>query len=171
MLTAKDLLGRWVSPQLETIPTADGNVMYGLRDFILTEKAWAIRFTAYGDAAGTFKLFTLRVEGTYELGVPALVIPEARYADFHFTARYMTAYAPMFIELFNQVRAGTDAWQVDVEQDVSETGAVFIPSVAAAPVEYDLLKLDGDQLWFGDRTPDLTLNRAVQLNAYPVVRR
>jgi hypothetical protein len=171
VIAAKDLIGRWVSPSPEPMPMPDGNTLYNLRDFILTEKAWAMLFTAYGDPGATFKLFTLRIEGTYNLGAASTDVPGARNADFHFAGRYLTANAQPMLDMFKGAKAGDGNWQLGVEQDVSKTGCLFIPSVAQAPVEYDLVRRDGDNLFFGDRSADLTKARPKKLIGAPVARR
>jgi hypothetical protein len=120
------------SPQPEPIPNADDSTIYGLRDFSFSDETWALRFTAYGDPAATFPLFTLRAEGHYSLGEPSAVVPDAREAELHFARRLFTAHAEPFVELLNGAGAGSPPWTSGVEQDVSATGALFIPSLAQA---------------------------------------
>jgi hypothetical protein len=168
MLSARQLIGRWASPAPETIRNADGSVIYGQREFVFTEKAWALHFQAFGDAAATFQLFGLRLEGTYTLGGPSAAVPSAQEAEFFFTGRHVTAYAPM-LDMFKNVTTGIE-WQAGVEQDVSATGALFIPSVANAPVEHDLVQLENGQLRLGDRSGDLTKARPQTLGE-PLARR
>jgi hypothetical protein len=172
MFTTKELAGRWTSEAAEPVQNADGSVIYGTREFTLGEDKWRLTFRAHGDESRTVKLFSLRLEGGYELKGDSSEVPGARHADFHFTARYFTPHAPMFVDMLNNAHAGGGNWQVDVEQDVSRTGALFIPSVAQAHTEYDLLKLDGNKLYFGDRSRDLTVpaNRPTKLIAGAVVR-
>jgi hypothetical protein len=172
MFTAKDLAGRWVSESAEPIQNPDGSVIYGHRDFTLGDGTWALIFRVYADERLTAKLFSVCMEGTYELKGNSPVVQDAQQADFLFSARYFTPHVPMFVDLLNSVHAGKGNWQVDVEQDVSQTGALFIPSVAQASTEYDLLKLDNNKLFFGDRSQDLSIpaNRPTQLIAWILVR-
>jgi hypothetical protein len=162
------LSGRWISAQPEPIPNADGSTIYGLRDFTFTDETWALRFTAYGDPGTTFPLFVLRAEGRYTLGATSAVVPDAREAEFHFARRLFTAHAEPFVELLNGAGAGT--WVAGVEQDVSATGALFIPSVAQAPVEHDLVAFRDGALFLGERSGDLSKARPAALGAHPLTR-
>jgi hypothetical protein len=170
MFTTTDLVGRWVSEQIEPIQNADGSVIYGRRDFTLGDRDWQLRFTAYGDDQATVPLFTLRAEGTYALGDPSPDVADARYADFHFASRSLTAHQPGLVDLFTS--ASATPWEIDVERDVSADGCAFVPSVSASPTEYDLVKLEGSRLFFGDRSRDLSdpANRPQRLMDDPLVQ-
>ena len=161
-LRARDLIGRWASPAPENL-----GQIYGTRAFVMTERAWALEFRAFADAAGQVGLFALRVEGTYALLGASRAVPGATEANFRFGRRYLTASASG-AGLF--APSGC-ALEPGVERDVSADGCGFVPSVRAAPVEYDLVRLDGDRLFFGDRSGDLGKARPERLGADPVVRR
>jgi hypothetical protein len=172
MFTTNDITGRWISAAAEPIHNPDGSVIYGQREFMLGDREWTLRFTAYGDEQTSVKLFTLRAEGSYTLGDESPDVAAARQADFHFAKRYLTAHIPAFVELFTASSADGSPWQIDEERDVSRDGCAFIPSVAASPTEYDLVKLDGAQLYFGDRSQDLSdpANRPRRLTEQPLIR-
>jgi hypothetical protein len=159
--TSKDLIGHWVSSTSENY-----GQFFGKREFFLTEKAWAILFSAYGDEAATTPLWTLRVEGTYVLGQAHPGVPGARYADFTGGSKYITAFTDDFLSVFSNGAA----WEKGVEYDFSRTGAGFFPSVEAGPVEYDLVLLEGDTLFLGDRSGNLNVDRASKASSYPLVR-
>ena len=162
-LKPNDLVGRWQSPALENL-----GQLYGTRDFTLTENTWKLEFVAYGDAAGTAKLFTLNAEGAYKLGKVSSVAAGVQEADFAFSKRLLTANGEAGVGLFKGMGCELKAGEVT---DVSAKGCGFIPSVAAAPVEFDLLKLEGKNLFFGDRSGDLSKARPAKLNTLPVQRR
>lgn len=162
MTTSKDLIGRWVSAGIENY-----GQFFGRREFVLTERAWSIVFSAFADDKAAIPLWTLRVEGTYILGQPHPGVAGARYADFAGSTKYITAYTDDFAKLFG----GTVALPKGVEYDFSRTGAGFFPSVEAGPVEYDLVKLEGNTLYLGDRSIDLNKERAQKASAYPLTRR
>jgi hypothetical protein len=46
----------------------------------------------------------------------------------------------------------------------------MIPSVAQCPFEMDLNKIDGDSLYFGDRSSHLCKARPTKLGQFPVAR-
>ena len=162
LFEAKDLIGRWTSIQPENY-----GQFFATREFLLTERAWTILFKATTDASGKTPLWTLRVEGTYQLGQAHPNVPGARYADFGGDAKYITAYTPDMLAVFAQGRP----WKVGVEYDFSATGAGFFPSVKDGPKELDLVKLEGDTLYLGDRSVDLNKVRAQKLSAYPLIRK
>jgi hypothetical protein len=164
------LNGRWTSPQPEPIPNADGSTIYGVRDFTFAPETWRLRFTAYGDADAKHPLFTLRAEGHYTLGDPSVAVPGAREAEFHFARRLFTAHTEPFVELLNGAGAGSAPWTPGVEQDVSITGALFVPSMAQAPIEHDLVAFRDGALFLGDRSGDLSKARPAALGAYPLAR-
>lgn len=143
-LTSKNLIGHWVSASAENY-----GQFFGKREFLLTEKAWALYFSAYGDEKASAKLWTLRVEGTYILGQAHPNVPGARYADFAGSGKYITAFMPDFLKVFSNGAS----WQVGVEYDFSRTGAGFFPSVDAGPIEYDLVKLEGETGCFWATVP------------------
>ena len=160
--TSKDLIGRWVSASVENY-----GQFYGKREFVLTERAWAISFNAFGDDKASVPLWTLRVEGTYVLGQAHPKVAGARYADFAGSAKYITAYTDEFLKTFSNGAS----WKKNTEYEFSRTGAGFFPSVEAGPVEYDLVKLEGNTLFLGDRSVDLNKERAQKASAYALVRR
>ena len=163
-LTARDLIGRWVSAQPENL-----DQFYGIRDLVLTEHAWALIFTVHDDEKGHIRLFSVRAEGTYHLSNTQASLPGAHYITLRFIKRYVTVFMPAMLEIFK--RGNTLTWALGQEVNVSLTGANHVPSVSAVPIEYDLVKLEGNQLWLGDRSIDLSKQRAQKLDPYPLNRR
>jgi Adenomatosis polyposis coli down-regulated 1 len=157
------LVGRWESSKLENL-----GQLYGSRNFVLTERAWALQFKAFADEAGKTPLFSLRAEGTYTLGQSSVSVLGATEANFRFTKRYVTAESEAGVGLFQSMGCSL---KLGAETNVSTSGCGFIPSVKAASLEYDLVQLDGNNLYFGDRSGDLTKTRPNKLNPEPVTRR
>ena len=154
LFASQALVGRWISPKIEAVEGP--NPIFGYWDFMLTETTWAHTFTAYADTEGKIKLFQYRVgESPYTLGEAISAIPNALAGDFTVSSRHMTAFAPDFVKLFTDSKCGSGAWEIGVEQDVTQTGCAFIPSSAACPQEHDIVVLDGQTLAFGDRSGDM----------------
>jgi hypothetical protein len=162
VVTAKDMIGQWVSVKPEFL-----GQFYGLRSFSFTERAWSIVFRAFADEKASQPLFTLRVEGNYVLGAELAKMPATRPANFFGNSKYITSYTQDFLKIF----AGNNPWKLGTEYDFSNTGAGFFPSSIDAPLEYDLVKLDNGLLYLGDRSGDLSKERPQKLNAYPLVRK
>lgn len=152
--TAKELVGRWISPKIEAVEGT--NPLFGYWDFTMTETTWTHVFTAYADPDGKVKLFQYRVgESPYTLGEDIPAISQAKIGDFTVNSRYMTAFAPDFVKLFTDSKCGSGAWELGVEQDITQTGCAFIPSSKACPQESDIVVFDGQKLAFGDRSGDM----------------
>ncbi len=158
---AKDLVGHWVSAAPENY-----GQFFATREFVLTERAWNIAFRAYADSNATQALWTLRVDGHYRLGAAHKTEAGARDANFYATKKYITAYNADLLKVF----AGDRNWNLGTEYDFSRTGAGFFEKVIPEP-ELDLVKLENNQLFLGDRSIDLIKQRALKASAYPLVRK
>lgn len=173
MVSTATWLGHWVSSEAEPITNPDGSIIYSRRDFHFENKIWKLIFTAWGDKDLHYKLFTLRIEGEYELRGNSQVVPEAHQADFHFYRRYFTVHAQPLLDGLKGVTGEKGAWALDQEQEITRTGALFIPPLSPGHTEFDLLKLEGEKLFLGDRSQDLTVpeNRPKKLIAFPLARK
>lgn len=172
VLTAAELVGTWSSPGCEAYPDGAGGTNYLTRTFTLTEDRWALEFTIFGDAACTFPLFRGEVEGPYTLGAPSAVAG-ATEGEFGIVSNQWTALFEDLAVLFEDSGCGTGSWEVGVPQDVTVTGCIGVAKpVADCPTEYDIVSLDGDSLYFGERVTDMCVEagRPAALVTYPVVR-
>jgi hypothetical protein len=151
--TVAELSGAWQSELLpQTRP--NGTLIYARRRFDFTDRRWTIRFEAYVGAVDRRPIFTAQAAGTYELGPAWQPVPGARQLDFAFDGRYLTMHAPDLVE---QLRAaGYPRAREGKAEDVTERGALFVPSLQDAPVEYDLVLLRDGQLHLGARSPGMT---------------
>jgi Adenomatosis polyposis coli down-regulated 1 len=147
----KQIKGTWVSAAAEDL----GNGTFGTRYFKLKKDQWEIRFTLYLDAAAQQPVFTFRAVGSYDVQGPSKVVAGASNAVFHFSKKYLTLETDDAALLQNFGFAGLGFVKGN-EQDISASGASFLPSVAAYGQEYDLLKLDQGQLFFGMRSNDMS---------------
>lgn len=147
----KQVKGDWVSLAPEDL----GNGTFGTRSFALKKDQWEIRFTLYLDAAAQQPVFTFRGTGTYAIQGPSKVVGGASEAVFHFSKKYLTLETAdaAILQNFGFADIGLAKGE---ERDISTTGASFLPSVAAYAQEYDLLKLDQGQLYFGMRSNDMS---------------
>jgi len=170
MVSHHDLEGSWKSVAPEATPNPDGSITYIVREFSFPGgEDWSMTFTGFGDEQGTFKLFSGRMVGTYQLGEESADVEGATKAVFGFDQKFFTVAFQDIADMFN---GGEGDWQVGVEKDITETGCMFVPSVAQAGAEYDIVKIVDGQLFFGDRSTDLfsEANRPTKLIAFPVAR-
>ncbi len=167
-------VGQWVSPKREAAPNPDGSVSYLVRDFTLTNDSWKLLLSAYGDESSEqSKLFTAQVEGHYRVTGHSEAAG-ADEAEFDFEKVTFTPFADFFIGMLNNAKSGNSDWKVGESQDVSNTGALFFAPVSQYPREYDLLKLDGSNLYFGQRPADNNMGspekRPTQVTTKPVTK-
>ena len=174
-MASQQYVGRWVSPSREPAQNPDGSTSYLVRDFTLTPDRWTLDFSAYGDASSEqSKLFTARVEGPYKVTGASAKVSGAEEAEFGFEKITFTPYMDFFIGMLNGAKAGNGNWKVGEGQDVSSTGALFFAPTSVYSKEYDLLKRDGDTLYFGKRPADNNMgspDRRPQALAAPLKKR
>ena len=169
-----DLQGAWTSAVCEPMKNADGSTTYFQRHFDITEKTWALKFQTYGDAGCTVRLFTARMEGDYKVLQDSERVAGATEANFQFARTYLTAYVQPVADWFQGSGCGKGAWKLGEEQETSEKGCVFIRPVGACGWDHDVVKVEGRQLFFGQRPADNDMctpdKRPTALGAVAVVR-
>ncbi|MFP2931489.1 hypothetical protein ACLESO_41150 [Pyxidicoccus sp. 3LG] len=169
----QDLAGRWDSPTCEAIPNGDGSNSYLQRHFQLTEANWTLELDAFGDAQCQTKLFTARIVGPYTLVKDSEQVSGATEGDFAFGERFLTAHVQPLADAFAQSGCGTGTWTVGAEQAVPGACLSFKP-LAACGTDHDLVKVEGDKLFFGQRPADNDMcspnKRPATLAPLPVVK-
>lgn len=151
--------GHWTSPTVETRPGSDGSPLYVKRDFVNGPQRSVAWLFFYRDPEGTQRALTIHLEGPYTIGQPSSAVPGAFEADFHFDVVKLTAHNEFFLTLLNSAAAGScgnEPFQLDVEQDVTEThGCLPLGlNLINRGSEYDLVKVEGDRLYYGARPGD-----------------
>lgn len=153
------LRGHWVSMNIEKRPGANGSTLYLRRDFTSDDQRSSARLMFYSDPEGTQRSLTIHLEGPYTIGQPSAAVPGAHEGDFHFDTAKLTAHNEFFLNLLNNASAGTcgnERWEQDVEQDVTVTrGCLPLGlDLVNRGAEYDIVKLEGDKLYYGARPAD-----------------
>lgn len=171
----KELAGDWASASCEAIANADGSRSYVQRNFHLTEDAWALKLDAFGDEGCSFKLFTARVGGPYTLEKDSEKVAGATEGNFGFREQAFTAHVENLATVFANAKCGTGAWKVGEEQSTADTGCLFFRPTSACGTDHDVIKVEGNQLFFGQRPADNDMctadKRPTALGAVPVVKR
>lgn len=167
--------GTWESPGLEPVPSSDGTQLLLTRTFDFEGDAWRVRFSGWTDPERRHRLFDGVAEGRFELQEPWAAVPGARAAVFRFTRRLFTVHNRTLARLLTEAHAGAGPWAPGIQQDVSQTGALFVPTLAQVSTEYDLLAFDvgpaGEHdLYLGDRSHEMSTpaHRPVKRNPFPV---
>jgi hypothetical protein len=140
------LNGTWASTVPE--PWYGG---YGTREFVFSGGTWQLIFTHALDRDMTMRTFQFRTGGDYRVGAPG---PAGSYAtDFDEDWKHLTVYTtdPGLQKAF-----GVDqcALTPNLEADISDTGCAAWRAVAVCGTDHDLLKVDGDAMYFGVRPAD-----------------
>jgi hypothetical protein len=154
MAAAPVLDGTWSSPTCESTP--DGS-MHFTRTFKLEKDRWAIDFSTYGDAACKEKMVTVDIDGPLKLEKPSAKVKGATEAQFLFAHRKATPRSEGAAKWLSSVKAcGKADWKAGESVDIDASGC---PQLGAYPKaqcagEFDLVKVEGDQLYFGARPAD-----------------
>lgn len=172
-LTGKDLAGRWVTQGCEAYPNGQGGENYLTRDFSLTDNEWDLTFTIFGDKECSYPLFSAHIVGPYSLGELSEKVDGATVGQFGIETNEWTAHDQGMADLFAQSGCGSAAWEVGVAEDVTATGCIGVAhKVDECPEENDIVKVDGDALYFGERITDMCTpeGRPAALSSYAVYR-
>ena len=145
-LEGTDYTGEWESVVSENL----GNGTFGTRYFNLESEHWEVRFTLYLDSLQTMPVFEFRGVGPYEVEGKSETLEWVDNAIFHFDHKYVTLLTDN-ADLINNFGFTACNLETGVEKDITEEGCSFLVSKAVCGQEYDLLKLENEQLFFGMR--------------------
>ena len=153
------LPGEWASPICERRPDGQGGLLFIQRQITVGDDGtWEGTFAFFGDEDCTFALSEAEITGPYQLGASSIPVHGATEADFEMADVRLTARAQGFVDFLNSAQPGTcgaEAWQVDVTQDISETGCSLLGiDLDSCGTEHELVMVRGDRLHFGGRPDD-----------------
>jgi hypothetical protein len=148
------MVGHWISPEREYTTNPDGSVYYIVRDYTLTDDAFRAVTSIYGDPVSEVKFYTATVDGTYKLVGESKTVDGATNINFTPVQITMKPDSMAFVDIFMKSKCGDGMWGLDTLQDVSKTGCLSFRSIADCPVEYDIVKVQGDSLQLGVRSAD-----------------
>lgn len=170
--------GTWTSAACESAPDGNGGTLYFTRTFELTLDTWAIDFRTFG-AEGcdpSSQLFVAEIGGPYTIGDASTEVDGAFEGYFAFETRTITPLSEGAVGFLESIAAcGISEWTLDEAEDVQESGcsALGLYPLEQCMGEYDLLALEGEELFFGARPADGNLctedRRPTELGA-PLVR-
>jgi hypothetical protein len=150
---APNLAGRWVSDCIPS-PQADGSTQYFRLDFDLRASDWDLDYVVHADAACEVPLVTVAIAGPYALERPSSSVEGAWEARFGFASKTIRPEVDGLRDFLNSLDGcGTEPFQTGVAQDVYASGCPAFGQYpqAACSADYDLVRLDGDTLYFGAR--------------------
>lgn len=125
-------------------------------DFKIAKDIWAVDYTVYGDVKGTSPFVTVHIEGPYEIGEPSSVVAGAFDARFGITRKTLLPHHAAAAAFLNGAGGKVQGFKAGEALDITATG--FAPfgqyPVSQVNADYDLVMLDGDKLYFGERPAD-----------------
>lgn len=142
-----DVKGHWKSAGAEDM----GNGSFATREFTLTNNTWDLVFTIYADKELKVPLVAMNFSGGFKTTGNSKTVAGASEALFEFKKKTITLHAKDAAKGFGMDGCGLT---VGAPLDVSKNGCSFVGSVASYGKEFDLLKRDGEQLFFGARPAD-----------------
>jgi hypothetical protein len=166
---AESISGHWASATCESA----GPAGFLQKDFVISPTDYEIEVNVFGDDQCTIPLMTLDVSGPISVIGESSAVTGAYEVDYVMSTRTITPRAQMIVEGLNGAMCGDKGdWAIDQAGDVTKTGcpAFGIEPNPPCDKEMDLNKLDGDDLWFGDRSASLCTARPSKLGPLPVVR-
>ncbi len=143
----KAVSGHWKSAGPEDM----GNGSFATREFKLTDKTWDLVLTIYADKELKTPLVAMDFSGPWRATGPSAKVEGASEAIFEFSKKAVTLKAEAAAKGFGMDGCGL---VVGKAKDITKTGCSFVASVAKYGKEFDLIKRDGDQVFFGARPAD-----------------
>jgi hypothetical protein len=167
----QNLAGHWVSGTCESA----GSGSYIKRDITLTESTWKVNATIYNDAACTVKFLGIDIAGPYTVVQESTAVAGATEVNYQVTDQdqRLIPLSDGAVQALMQGKCGAGPWGVNQIADIGLTGCppLGLSSNAQCPGgELDLNLIDGNNLFFGDRSADLCKARPTKLTTYPVTR-
>jgi hypothetical protein len=174
-ITATSIAGIWETERC-IVQERNGVRTSSRSTFAFLDTEWALEFTQYADAACETPSVRAFFQGRYRIAERSSTVPGAYHANFGFSVKRLALYDDELLTQANREACGKRTWARGREEDVSSTGCLWVVPVSACPQEFDLVKVDGDQLFLGERPAagqDLCREdrRARALRSLPLVRR
>ncbi len=169
MTTGINITGKWESVANEIRPNPWGGNYFLRRYFHNTEAEAHGTLVFYTDDTYTDKNITVEVIGPYHFLQASLTVPGATETDFEFTKIAITPHSHSMVDMLNNTPVpNLQTWQANIRQEVSKPGEGIMGMVIGEYKEYDLIKIEGELLYYGERpadgsAPDTPAKRAVSL--------
>jgi len=147
---APDIRGVWEHATCQ-VQERDGKPSGSRSLFAIFDREWGIAFTQYADAECRSPIMTAVLRGTYDVTNPSQRAPGAFDATFRFAYKGIVAHDAALVARLNAGLCGNRQWKPGIEQDVTSTGCLSIESASACSQEHDLVSLQGEELFLGER--------------------
>lgn len=156
-----DIQGKWVSTTCEVRPAPNNGKLYVKREYDIKDSTWTGTLTFFADDKCEAATVVAVAEGPYKVAdKESEKVVGTTEAEFTLGTMKLTPKAQGIVDFLKSAPAGTcgDAatWAVDATQDVTATKGCSVLGVDLqnCGVEYELVKIENEQLLFGARPPD-----------------
>ncbi len=167
-----DIVGTWDSKGCETF-MAGAETAFIKRNFVFTSNTWQLSYTVFADPTCGVQLFTNKIVGPYTFG--EAINANTLKVTWGQTGKFITAHVPDIQAVLNQTGCGNTTLPINTERDISITGcmAFGVANVKDYPQEFDILKLEKNQLFTGLRTENMNLekNRPTKIFEFALIKR
>jgi hypothetical protein len=169
MSKAITIVGKWESVANEIRPNPWGGKYFLRRYFHNTETEAHGTLVFYTDDTYTDKNITVEVIGPYYFLQHSTKVDGAVETDFEFTKIAVTPHSQPMVDVLNSMPADyLKTWEANVRQEVDREGQGIMGMAIGQYKEYDLTKVEGDLLFYGERpadgsAPDSAAKRATSL--------
>lgn len=126
---------------------------FGTREFVFNNGEWSLIFIHALDPAMTQRTFQFRTGGAYSITGPSAAVPGAYEATFDEDWKHLTLLTAV-PEIAAGIGMADCNLTVNLEADVSETGCAAWKPVSVCGQDFDLLAMDADGVYFGQRPAD-----------------
>lgn len=165
------LAGVWISRDCEAASPAAP--LSTRRVFHFGHSTWKVEVTFYGGAACVGPLFGIGVEGSYITQAAPDAAAAVLFGTFYYAQKTAWALSTEGAKRLAVSHCGAREWQAGMTQDIASTGCLaFAPISPACLQEFDLVAINGEELRFGVRRPEMCREdgRPMSLSPFPLVR-
>jgi len=149
------IAGKWESVGNEVRPNPWGGKYFLRRYFHNTEAEAHGTLVFFTDDTYTDKNVTVEVIGPYQFSQQSAKVAGAVETDFDFNRIAVTPHSLAMVDLLNATPADyLNTWETNVRQEVDNEGQGIMGMVIGEYKEYDLTKIDGGLLFYGERPAD-----------------
>lgn len=151
--TSNTLAGKMVGDWRSVAPEQNNIGQYATREFRFTLSRWEMIYTLATDIEMKKPIFIFRTEGPFTIEAASSKLPGAYNAQFRFSKK--------FINVKTKDRRLAKVFKFDdcklvvgKEADVTDKGCSFVPKIEECAQEFDVVKIEGNNLYLGARPQD-----------------
>jgi hypothetical protein len=153
--TRENMIGKWESISGEVRPNPWGGKYFLKRYFDNKKDSANTNLVFYTDETYNVLNMTIQVKGPYHFVQPSEFAKGAVEADFEFSSIAVTPHNQAMVDMLNGMSAAyLKPWSINLTQQVDTPGHGIMGIIVGEYKEYDLVKVDGDLLYYGERPAD-----------------